>query len=366
MTAQFRRGLVVGKFCPLHRGHEYLIDEAMNACDEVVIVSYTKPEFERCFPPARERWLAARFPSAVRRVVDDRAVAALCAHERIPVRTVPHNDAPPSEHREFVAWLCWQHAGGPVDAVFTSESYGDGFAEALTEYFRARTADAAAVKHVCVDEPRTGIPVSATRIRADPHGHRQFLSPEVYSDFVERVCILGGESSGKSTLARLLAEHLDTVWAHEYGRELTERRQLNFADLLRIGHVQVAREKRLSRHAKRWLFCDSSPLTTLFYSLEMFGRADPRLERLAQREYDRVLLCAPDFAFVQDGTRRDERFRQAQHEWYVRELDERRIAYTLLSGPIEARLAAGIALLMPATAGGDPATAITLSSPPKS
>src|SRR4026209_2477568 len=114
MTAQFRRGLVVGKFCPLHRGHEYLIGEALSACEEVVIVSYTKPEFERCLPPARERWLAARFPRAVRRVVDDRAVAALCALERIPVRAVPHNDAPPSEHREFVGWLCWQHAGGPV------------------------------------------------------------------------------------------------------------------------------------------------------------------------------------------------------------------------------------------------------------
>ena len=338
---RFRRGLVVGKFSPLHLGHEHLIAQGMAACGELVVIGYSKPELERCGVKNRERWLKARFPDARRLVIDDARLAKLCARAKLPPRMLPHNDAPASEHRDFVAWLCTHFAGGAVDAVFTSEDYGNGFAQALARAF------ARPVAHVSVDPARATVPVSGTRIRNDPHAHRAFLAPEVYADFVERVVVLGGESSGKSTLARRLAEKLDTVWAHEYGRELWEKREgrLDFPDLVKIGRVQVAREDRLARRANRWLVCDTSPLTTLFYSLDMFGRADQNLERLADREYHRIFLCAPDFDFVQDGTRRDARFREAQHAWYMRELEARGIAYEVLEGDVEARLAAALAHL---------------------
>lgn len=34
------RGLVLGKFAPFHRGHEYMVNSALQDCDEVVIVLY--------------------------------------------------------------------------------------------------------------------------------------------------------------------------------------------------------------------------------------------------------------------------------------------------------------------------------------
>ena len=73
--------------------------------------------------------------------------------------------------------------------------------------------------------------------------------------------------------------------------------------------------------------------------MKMFGRAEPQLEQMAGRRYDHVFLCAPDFAFVQDGTRREPGFREQQHNWYLAELEPRRIAYVLLSGPVEHRVA---------------------------
>ena len=33
-----RRGLVIGKFMPLHRGHQLLIDAALADCDDVTVV----------------------------------------------------------------------------------------------------------------------------------------------------------------------------------------------------------------------------------------------------------------------------------------------------------------------------------------
>lgn len=39
---------------------------------------------------------------------------------------------------------------------------------------------------------------------------------------VKRVCLPGAESTGRSTLARALADRYETVWNPEYGRPTTE------------------------------------------------------------------------------------------------------------------------------------------------
>lgn len=183
--------------------------------------------------------------------------------------------------------------------------------------------------------------------RTDVHRHREWLDPVVYASFVERVCFLGGESTGKSTLSAELASRMGTAAVAEYGRELWEAKdgKLEFQDLLKIAREQVRREKIAARQAHRFLFCDTSPLTTLLYSLEMFGRADPELHDLARRTYDHVFLCVPDFPLVQDGTRRDEAFRQRQHKWYECELNARGISFTRLQRGIQDRVQSIVAAL---------------------
>lgn len=348
---RFGTGLVVGKFCPLHRGHQYLLDRAQSECERLVVISYTKPEFPGCEPARRERWLADLYPDAERLVLDDARLAGQCAALGLATTRLPHNDAPDDEHRGFVAWLLREVLRAEVDAVFTSESYGEGFAQALR---RAQAAHGGAgVVHVSVDAGRVAVPVSGTAVRADVHALRDRLDPVVYRDFVRRVAILGGESTGKSTLAILLAERMGTRHAAEYGRELWERKdgQLVHEDMLHIAQVQVAREEALAAAAHRFLICDTTPLTTLLYAQAMFGQADPALETLAERRYDEVLLCAPDTPFVQDGTRRDEAFRQWQHAWYLRELDARRVPYRLLTGAWQERLDGALDALAPPVAG---------------
>jgi len=351
MSRPFRRGLVVGKFCPLHRGHELVIDTALAQCDDVLLISYTQPAFEHCAADARERWLAERFPQTRRLVLDDDRFAALAAAHHWPgPATLPHNDAADAVHRDFVGWLCNRVLDCSVDAVFTSEDYGNGFAAALTAYFRRhRDARHSDVRHVCVDRARQAIPVSGSAIRRDPHACREHLASAVYADFVQRVCLLGGESSGKTTLAQALAHRLGTAWVPEYGRQRWEERggALVFDDLLHIARTQLDHERQLARHAHRWLVCDTSPLTTLLYCHDLFGRAAPELERLATRHYDHVFLCAPDFPFVQDGTRRDEGFRRRQHGDYVRELAARSVPFTVLEGDPEQRIATALRVLAP-------------------
>jgi NadR type nicotinamide-nucleotide adenylyltransferase len=164
----------------------------------------------------------------------------------------------------------------------------------------------------------------------------------VYASFVRRICLLGGESSGKSTLAAALAEHLGTRYVPEYGRELWEERKgaLRFEDMRTIAAVQVAREEEAAGKAYRYLFCDTSPLTTLLYSRRLFQRTDPEVEKLAERPYHLTVLCEPDFGFVQDGTRQDTSFRDFQHAWYVDELTRRDTAWVKVGGSVPERVTA--------------------------
>lgn len=310
------RGLVVGKFAPLHRGHELVIRRALAECDRVTVISWANPEYPGCEPARRAAWLAELFPSTERLVV-----------ESTPDRPTPHASEPDAVQREFVARLCSEVLGVTVDAVYTSEAYGPGFAAHLARRFGRP------VRHVAVDPARRAVPISATQIRADVHAHRELLSPVVYASFVERVVVLGGESSGKSTLTRALARALSTAHVEEFGRERFIERggQLLPSDPLEIGERQVALEEEATRRARRYLFCDTSPLTTLYYARELFGAADPRLVALAERPYHHVVLCAPDIPFEQDGTRRDASFRAAQQAFYAAWLAERGLQ------PIDAR-----------------------------
>jgi HTH-type transcriptional repressor of NAD biosynthesis genes len=319
---KFRRGLVVGKFCPLHLGHESVIRRALECCSEVFVLSYTTPEFPGCEPDKRRAWLAARFPQAHSLVLeagDD----------------IPPNDAEDTTHRQFTARICRERFGTAVDAVFTSEAYGEGFAAELARQFGHP------VTHVMVDASRSAVPICGSLLRAAVHTLRQFLAPEVYASFVQRVALLGGESSGKSTLAAALAEHHGTAWVPEFGRELWEKRsgRLLPEDLPFIAETQIAREEAACRRAHRFVFCDSTPLTTLLYCRELYGAAPAELEAASHRHYDFTILCAPDFPFVQDGTRRDAAFRRRQHEWYLSELERRRGAFVTVSGSLHDRVA---------------------------
>ena len=332
----FKTGLVAGKFAPLHFGHEELIEKARTYCDRLILLSWSRPEMPLCPPKTRERWLKARFPDLESWVLTPRRITAL-QKKGLSIPNMPNNSAPDDDHRRFVAAFCLSVLGSPVDAVFTGEDYGLGFAKTLQDEFSAFRGQHTPVEHIPITRRN---PVSGTLLRDDIHANRHLLAPEVYRDFIERICFLGGESTGKSTLSSALADRYRTYCAEEYGREFWEKKDgdLSYPDFLTIAHEQVSCEERLSFVCNRYLFCDTSPLTTLFYCEDAFGSSVNKLKLLAKRRYDRVFLCAPDFAFVQDGTRTGDEFRQQQHRWYVEKLSEMGVPYVLLSGSLETRL----------------------------
>ncbi|MEY4564021.1 MAG: hypothetical protein RLZZ618_3298 [Pseudomonadota bacterium] len=333
-TRRFKLGLVVGKFSPLHRGHQWLIEQAAAQCETLLLLSYSSPEFPQCSSATRERWLNALYGEHEVVVLDEHALAERCARCGVPLAPMPTNQADDSTQQHWLGWLLRDVLQRSPDAMFASEAYLVPCATVLSEWLGHT------VTPVMGDLHRTAVPIGATAIRQHPSALLAWLPPVVRADVVPRLVMLGGESTGKTTLARALADHLQTVWVAEYGRELWEQQdgELSEADLLKIGLEQVRREDEAAQHASPVLVCDTSPLTTLGYSLWRHGRADARLQALATRRYALAVLCEDDIPFVQDGTRQDAAFRDRQQAWYRDQLSIDGTPWITVSGSVPERI----------------------------
>jgi NadR type nicotinamide-nucleotide adenylyltransferase len=168
-----------------------------------------------------------------------------------------------------------------------------------------------------------------------------------------RVCLLGAESTGKTTMAEALARRLGTVWVPEYGRGYTEVARTPGSpwrsdELVHIVRVQAWLEAELAAQARAVLICDTDAFTTsVFHDVLVGGRLPAELAEAVERErYDLFLLCGTDVPFVQDGWRDARaRTRLEMHERYRAFLVARGERWLLLQGDHETRLAAAVAAL---------------------
>jgi len=314
-----RHGFLLGKFMPLTLGHCHLIDGALARCERLTVMVCSVRR-EPIDGHLRYRW--------VREVYGARASVL---HVTVEVPSYPH------EHPDF--WAIWRdlirrHVPAPIDVVFTSEDYGDRLA-----------AEVGAAAHVCIDRDRSAVPVSATRVREDPLGCWEYLPECVRPYYAKRILVTGPESTGKTTLARQLAEHYATSWVPEQARDYADGvAELTYDDLSAIAVRQLEAEEEAARRANRLVFCDTDLVTTEIYAREYFGRCPRFVERLAdERRYDLALLCDIELPWQPDphrtlGDRRREFF-----DRFRAELDSRRAPYALVRGAGDARLARAVA-----------------------
>lgn len=314
-TMSYGHALVVGKFAPLHKGHQYLIECARSESARVTVLCYATPDFTAMPSALRAAWIEHLYPD----------VQVL-----VPEGAPPDSADGPMHWNYLRQWLA--QAGIRVDVVFSSEQYGPPFAAAL------------GVAHRMVDQARMRIPVSATAIRADVHGQRHWLAPGVYRHWVQRIALVGAESTGKSTLAVHLAQLCGTRSIPEIGREVWEARQgrLAPADYVEIAERHRAAEDAALEHCQRYLFVDTNALTTLLlgFCYGHLRQAPPALLDYARdcaRRYHAHFLCGDEIPFQQDGWRDDAVWRSRIQGMVRYDLQVRAIAYTEVHGTLEQR-----------------------------
>jgi NadR type nicotinamide-nucleotide adenylyltransferase len=169
------------------------------------------------------------------------------------------------------------------------------------------------------------------------------------SDLV-KVVLFGPESTGKTTLARQLAEHYNTLWVPEYAREYLQdkwnRVQQTCApeDLLPIAAGQMRMENALTEKAERLLVCDTDLLETMVYSEAYYlGYCDPLLEKYALRNsYDLYFLTYIDTPWEKDDLRDKPTERERMFACFKEALEQYHRKFVILKGTREERLAMAI------------------------
>lgn len=167
------------------------------------------------------------------------------------------------------------------------------------------------------------------------------------------ICILGAESTGKTTLAQQLATHFKTEWVPEYLRAFCDAhartpRRDEQALILETQHIhELAAAVIAAESDTPFVFCDTAPLTTAIYSDYVFG--DPSLYargRALHARYALTLLCTPDLGWVADGHQRDGPDAQARIQRMMEdELVRLGLPFVRVAGNGTARLLAALAAL---------------------
>ncbi len=313
-----RRGLTLGKFAPFHRGHQMLVETALAEVDELVVMVYATDVIDVPLS-IWAGWIRELYPT---------------------VRIIEAWDGPdgygdtPEICSEQESYILKKLDGLRITHFYSSEFYGDHVSRALDAVDRR------------IDEARSAVPISGTALRADYFSGRDYIAPRVYADLITRICFVGAPSTGKTTLARVLAEQYNTVWMPEYGAEywLNHQvdRRITLEQFEEIAPEHNRREDALALQSRNYLFCDTNPITTYVFAKDYHGRAGPVLTRLAidaEKRYDLFFLCDTDIPYADTWDRSGDQKRKWFQNQIAGDLAERRVPFFRVRGTLEERIA---------------------------
>lgn len=313
-----KTGLTLGKFAPLHKGHQLVIETALAEVDHLVVLIYDSPEVIELPLAVRAGWIRDLYPKA----------------EVIEVTGGPTavGNTPEIQemHERFILGILGERR---ITHFYSSEFYGEHMSRALGAVDRR------------VDPGREKVPVSGTLVRAQPFENRGFLHARVYWDLVRKAVFLGAPSTGKSTLAETCARMFRTAWVPEYGREYWEQhqvdRRLSLEQLVEIAEAHRAREMSAVTSARNVLFVDTDASTTAQFSRYYHRRVHPELDHYegqCRDRYDIFFLCDTDIPYEDTWDRSGAVNREDFQRAIIANLEERGIQYHLLTGSIEERI----------------------------
>jgi len=167
-----------------------------------------------------------------------------------------------------------------------------------------------------------------------------------------KIAIVGVESTGKSTLAKDLANYYQTKWVAEFARVYLEHlgRSYAYDDILHIAQNQdrIIKEKEKEFSEKSLIFIDTELLVTKIWEEYVFGKCHPWIEEnLPKQSYQLYLLTNIDLPWEIDPLREYPNIerRREIHQLYLFYLKQYGFNYHLISGNREERLKKAIEII---------------------
>ena len=239
-------GLTLGKFAPFHYGHRFLIQTALDEMDKVIVMAY---EDDCINIPVQKRadWIRKSFKENIQNM------EIIGCYDG--PQAVGYTDEIMKKHEDYILDKVGDKK---ITHFYSSEKYGDHVSKALKAVDRR------------VDMLHQTVAISGTKIRNNPYNSKHYMPPHVYKDLIQKVAFLGAESTGKTTMAKVCSKIFNTKMVPEYGEnywhENNKKGILTMSDLEFIAKEQIALENNLIYNANKYLFCDTSPLTTYMFS----------------------------------------------------------------------------------------------------
>lgn len=162
-----------------------------------------------------------------------------------------------------------------------------------------------------------------------------------------KICLLGAESTGTTTLANSLASYYKTCWVPEFGRFYSEAKRYDLRsvdwkseEFEYIADVQNKMQSYLEGIASNGiLICDTDSWATRIWHERYMGYFSKKLDIISGKSKpDLYILTGDEIPFVQDGLRDGEHIRHAMHQKFVEELESQEVPFVILHGSKSKRL----------------------------
>ncbi len=167
---------------------------------------------------------------------------------------------------------------------------------------------------------------------------------------IKRVILTGAESTGKSTLAKQLAEHYNTVYMPEYARTYIENlnRDYNYEDVVHIAKMQIEFEKAFLFKSNGYFFIDTGLIITKVWFQEVFQKFPDWLDDAILKYLpDFYLICDIDLPWEKDIVRENGTLEKRKYlmNRYIEEIKKYSVKFGVVSGQADKRLQNAIKII---------------------
>jgi NadR type nicotinamide-nucleotide adenylyltransferase len=174
----------------------------------------------------------------------------------------------------------------------------------------------------------------------------------------KKIVLYGSESTGKTFLAKSLAQHFQSIWIPEFARSYYEIRNSEtelklennqiseYKDISQTTIGQIILEDSMNSSNQKYIFLDTNILSLIVYSKHYFGKVPSWLEKkMEERHYDLYLLTNLDIEWKADSLRDRPFEREKMHELFENELIKRNLNYYEVKGKNEKRVQQSIEIV---------------------